>query len=80
MVEQLGTSKPVSHIAQRNTSRRGSLASLNRSSSASAVHPLPVGDDVEAQRLHLLDFVLARRHDERHLGRGQDIEALLALA
>ena len=32
-VEQLGASKPVSHIAQTNTRRSGSSVSLNRSSS-----------------------------------------------
>ena len=41
------------------------------------VHPLAVRLDVEAELLHLLDLVLARRDDHRHVGRRQDVEPLL---
>ena len=39
------------------------------------VHPLAVRHDVEAERLHLLDLVLTGRHYERHVGRGEHVEA-----
>ena len=40
------------------------------------VHALAVRLDVEAQRLHLLDFVLPRRDDHRHVGAGQYVQPL----
>ena len=43
------------------------------------VHALAVRFDVEAKRLHLLDFVLPRRNDHRHIGTGQHIESLFQL-
>ena len=33
--------------------------------------------DVKPQLVHVLDFVLPRRHDQRHVGAGQHIQALL---
>ena len=38
------------------------------------VHPLPMGPDVEAEFLHLIDLVLTRRDDHRHVGLLEDLQ------
>ena len=38
------------------------------------VHPFPVRRDVQALLLHLLNLVLAGRHDQRHIGRLQHVQ------
>ena len=58
-VEQVGTSKPVIHIAQTNTSRSGSSGSLNFSSRSSLSIRLRCGTDVEPLRRQVGDLVLA---------------------
>jgi hypothetical protein len=40
------------------------------------VHPPPVRLDVEPEFAHLCDLVLAGGHDQRHVGRLQDLQLL----
>ena len=80
-VEQLGASKPVSHMAQTKTSRSGSSVSLNFSSSpgCDSFMRLRCGSMSRPSVCICCDFVLARRDDHRHVGGGQHRQPLLQL-
>ena len=43
------------------------------------VHALAMHFDIQPQLLHLCDFVLARRDDQRHAGAGENLQPLLQL-
>ena len=57
--------------------RIGSVLELLIQPRLRLVHPLAVRLDVQAKLLHLLDLVLSRRDDHRHVGGGQHLQALL---
>ena len=72
----VGTSKPVIHIAQTNTSRSGSSGSLNLLSRSSFCIRFAVGQDVEALLLQVVDLVLRLADDHRHVDGAHPVEPL----